>query len=128
MPAFWASAWKNSRASSVSKVPIFGALKDDVPDEEGAAGKINGGFRHCLVHGEIDRGITCDATAIAEGLRYGLADGDAGVFDRMVIIDMQVALGLDLHVDQGMSRQLVEHMVEEADAGRNRRLCRYRRD
>jgi hypothetical protein len=27
MPAFWASAWKNSRTSSVSKVPIFGAEK-----------------------------------------------------------------------------------------------------
>ncbi|MNL77418.1 hypothetical protein D3C87_2035930 [compost metagenome] len=27
MPAFCASAWKNSRTSSVSNVPIFGALK-----------------------------------------------------------------------------------------------------
>ena len=44
---------------------------------------------------------------------------DAGVLDRVVVVDVQVALGLDRHVDQRMARQLVEHMVEEADAGRD---------
>ena len=32
-------------------------------------------------------------------------------------IDMQIALGLDLEVDQRMPRELLEHVVQEADAG-----------
>lgn len=40
------------------------------------------------------------------------ADGDAGIFHRMVIIDMQVTLNLDIHVDQRMAAQLVQHMIE----------------
>ncbi|MNT49628.1 hypothetical protein D3C72_1864930 [compost metagenome] len=39
----------------------------------------------------------------------------------MVIVDVQVAVGLDLHVDQRMSGNLVQHVVEEADTRRNLR-------
>ena len=37
----------------------------------------------------------------------------------MVEIDVQVALGLQRNVDQRMPGQLLKHVVEEADAGRN---------
>ena len=33
------------------------------------------------------------------------------------IVDVQVALGLDREVDQAVAGDLVEHVVEEADAG-----------
>jgi hypothetical protein len=36
-------------------------------------------------------------------------------------IDVQVALGLDAEVDARVARQQIEHMVEKADAGRDRR-------
>jgi hypothetical protein len=68
MPAFWASAWKNSRTSSVSNVPIFGALKATFQTRKGRPETIDGGFRHRLVHGEVDRGVAGDATAVAERL------------------------------------------------------------
>ena len=46
-----------------------------------------------------------------------LAERDADILDRMVVVDMQVARGADLQVDQRMARDLVEHMIEKADAG-----------
>jgi hypothetical protein len=35
----------------------------------------------------------------------------------VVVVDMQIARGRDLQVDQRVAGQLVEHVVEEADAG-----------
>ncbi len=40
-----------------------------------------------------------------------------------MIIDVQVALNLDLHVDQRMAAQLVQHMVEKSHAGGNFRFA-----
>jgi hypothetical protein len=37
----------------------------------------------------------------------------------MVIIDMAVALSPNFDVDKGMTRQLIEHMIEETNAGCN---------
>ena len=37
----------------------------------------------------------------------------------VVEIDVQVALGLQRDVDQGVARELLQHVVEEADAGRD---------
>ena len=41
------------------------------------------------------------------------------VLDRMMIVDVAVALGPNFDVDKGMTRQLIEHMIEKADAGRD---------
>jgi hypothetical protein len=46
-----------------------------------------------------------------------MAQRDAHVLDRVVAVDMQVAIGLDLEVDQAVAGHLVEHVVEEPDAG-----------
>ncbi|CDX17810.1 hypothetical protein MPLA_1170034 [Mesorhizobium sp. ORS 3359] len=97
----------------------FRRREADVPDQEGPAGNIDRRAGQRLVHGKVDRGVAHDAAPLAQSLAQRLADGDAGVLDRVVVVDMQVALSLDRHVDQRMSRQLVEHMVEETDAGRN---------
>ena len=51
-------------------------------------------------------------------LRHRLAQRDADVFHRVVAVDVQVALGVDVEVDQAVAGDLVEHVVEEADAGR----------
>ncbi len=45
---------------------------------------------------------------------------DADVLGGVVMIDMQVALGLDLDIDPRVARQEVEHVIEKADAGRDR--------
>jgi hypothetical protein len=62
-------------------------------------------------------GIAGDALHVAERLLDRLAKRDADVLGGVVVVDMQVALGLDGHVDAGMPRQQIEHVVEKADPG-----------
>jgi hypothetical protein len=45
------------------------------------------------------------------------------ILDRVVAVDVQVALGLDSQVDRAVAGNLVEHMVEETDAGSQLRLA-----
>ena len=48
-----------------------------------------------------------------------LAEDDADVLGGVVLVDMEVALGLDGEVDEAVAGDLLEHVVEEADAGRD---------
>src|SRR5690606_37497303 len=45
------------------------------------------------------------------------AEDDAGVLDRVMHVDVQVALALDLDVDPPVPGEAVQHVVEEADPG-----------
>jgi hypothetical protein len=58
-----------------------------------------------------------DATAIAEGLGQGLADGDAHVLVAVVVIDVGVAAGTDLQVEEPVAGELVQHVIQEGHAG-----------
>ena len=57
--------------------------------------------------------------AVAERLRHRLADDVAGVLGGVVEVDVQVALGLQRDVDQAVPGELLEHVVEKADPGRD---------
>ena len=85
--------------------------------QEGTAGDIERDAGQCPVHRQQAVGVTGDAGLGAERLQQRLPERDADVLDRVVIVDVQVALGFDLHGDAGVARQLVEHVVEEADPG-----------
>jgi hypothetical protein len=61
--------------------------------------------------------VAHDAALVAERLVERLAQGDADVLDRVVMIDVHVALGLDHQVDQAVARDLLQHVLEEGDAG-----------
>ena len=47
-----------------------------------------------------------------------LAEHDADVFDRVMLIDVQVADRFDRQVDRRVPRQQRQHVIEEPDAGR----------
>lgn len=97
--------------------------KIDVPHKEGPAGNIDGRLGHRLVHGKIERGVTGNAAPVAQRPGNRLADGDAGIFHGVMVIDMQIALDLDVHVDQRMAAELVQHMVEKSHACGNLRFA-----
>jgi hypothetical protein len=48
------------------------------------------------------------------------AQGDADVFDGMVVVDMQVALALDIQVDQPVTGDLVQHVLKKGTPISNR--------
>src|SRR5690606_22315228 len=63
--------------------------------------------------------VAMDAGFVAERLSERVADADRDVFDRMVRVDMQIPARLDRQIDQRMPRQRGQHMVVEADSGRD---------
>jgi hypothetical protein len=54
---------------------------------------------------------------VAKRLGKRLAERDAGILDGVVVVDVEVALRADGQVDQAVAGELVQHVVEEADAG-----------
>ena len=46
-----------------------------------------------------------------------LAQRDADVLDGVVRIDLQIAVGNDVDIDQAVARHLFEHVLEERQAG-----------
>ena len=61
--------------------------------------------------------VTTQAALVANRFRDRLPEGDADVLDGVVAVDVQVARRVDVQIDQAVARDLVEHVVEEADAG-----------
>src|SRR3984885_8743007 len=60
-----------------------------------------------FVHWQQAVGVTRQASLVAKRLRQRLTERDPHVLDRMVIVDMAVALGPDFDVDEGMTRELI---------------------
>ena len=60
-----------------------------------------------------------DAAPVAERAGERLAERDRRILGGVVLIDMQVAGRAQADVDQRVARELLEHMIEEADAGRD---------
>ena len=85
--------------------------------QPGPAGEVDDDARQRLVERHIGVTVAAQAGLVADRLGHRLAERDADVFHRVVAVDVQVALGVDLEVDQSVARDLVEHVVEEADAG-----------
>ncbi len=87
-----------------------------------AARHIDGDARQRLVHRQVDIGIARNAALVAERLPDRLAERNAGILDRVMVVDMGVARDLHGEIDQRMAREQVEHMVEKADTGADGRL------
>src|SRR6266478_4741901 len=93
------------------------ALESDLPDQSGAARKIDHHAAQRLVQRHVGMTKAADAALVADRLGHGLAQRDADVFDRVVAIDVQIALCLDRQIERAVARHLLEHMVEKADPG-----------
>ncbi len=93
--------------------------KADVEDEERPPRNVERDPRQRFIHRQEAVGIADDAALVAERFGERLAERNADVLDRVVLIDLEVALGADRQVDERMARDLVEHMVEKADARRD---------
>src|SRR5208282_3970938 len=88
-------------------------------DEERPARYVERHARQGLVHRQKTVGVAGQAAFVAERPGQRLADGDSDVLDRVVIVDVAVARSANSEVDEGMTRELIEHVIEEADAGRD---------
>ena len=102
-------------------------LEGDVPGDERAAGEVDRGLGQRLVHRHQRLAEAADAALVAERLRQRLAEHDADILGGVVEVDMQVALGLHVEVEQPVAGEGGQHVVEEADAGGDLGRARCRR-
>ena len=91
--------------------------------ERHAAAQIDGRCDQRLLHRQRDAAVADDALFVAQRLGQRFAKTDAGVFHRVVMIDVQIAVGGHRQVDQRVLRQQSQHVIEEADAGIDLRLA-----
>ena len=89
----------------------------DLKHEEVAAAQVEGRGDQRFFHRQREVAVAADAGFVAEGLLERLAQGNADVFDRVMLIDVQIALGLHVQIDGRMLGQKREHVIEKADAG-----------
>ena len=61
--------------------------------------------------------IAADALLVAERTRERLTERDAQILDRVMIVDVPVADRLDVEVDQTVTRDLIEHVLQKGHAG-----------
>ncbi len=83
------------------------------------AAQVDGGGGKGFVHGHQKIAGAQDATFVAERFRHRFAQGDADVFDGVVLVDVEVALCVDRQIESAVASDEVEHVIEEADAGGN---------
>ena len=58
-----------------------------------------------------------DPRAVAEGLGEGGAQDERDVLDGVVLVDLEVAVGADLQVEQAVVRERPQQVIVEADPG-----------
>ena len=87
------------------------------PNQVGPVGKVEGDARQGLVHGDERIAVSGDSLALAQGLGHGLAEDDPGILGGVMEVDVQVAFGAERDVDQAVTRQLLQHVVEKTDPG-----------
>ena len=88
----------------------LGRRERHVPDEERTRRQVERGAHQRLVHHQVARAVAPNAALVAQRLRQRLAQRDADILHRVVVVDMQIARGCDGQVDQSVARQLVEHV------------------
>src|ERR1700724_3334926 len=88
-------------------------------DQKRPARDIDRNPRKGLVHRQEHIRETGDAGPVAQGLAHRLTQSYAGILDGVMLVDMKIARRADVDVDQRVARELFQHMVEKADAGRD---------
>ena len=99
-------------------VPLAEARHADLhlPHQPGTAGNVERDAGQRLIHRRVRLTVARDAALVGQRLGDRFTHGNAGILGGVMLVDMQIADRLHLKVDEGMPRELLQHMVEEADA------------
>ena len=109
-------------------MPIIARDERHVELEAGPPGQVDDDPRQRLVERHVRVPVARQPLLVAERLGHRLPQRDADVLDRVVRVDVEVAVRAHDEVDHAVPRELVEHVIEKRHAGRERRRDRCRRD
>ena len=80
-------------------------------------GEIDDDSRQRLVQRHVCMPIACDAAFIAERIGESLAQHDADILYRVMCVDGEIAAGAHLDIEKPVTRDLIEHVLEEGHTG-----------
>lgn len=93
------------------------AFKCYVPAHIGSAGKVDHGIDKGFIHRHGRLPEALDTTFIAQCIGNGLSQDNADILNRVMGINLQIALGDNGQIKQTVSPESIEHMVEKPNAG-----------
>jgi len=83
----------------------------------GATPKIDRGNCQCFVHRHHKITGAHDATLVSQSAGKRLAQSDAYVFHGVMLVNVEVAIGLELEIESSVTREKLQHVVEKTNAG-----------
>ena len=111
------NARRNSSTSSKPNCPIGGQVFRCLIMEVGSAAQIDRNSNESFIHWQEGPAVTSDPGFITERLSETFAENDAGIFDAVMIVHLQISADIDLEIEQAVLAEESEHMIEERDAG-----------
>ena len=117
MRAVVASETKKWVRFSVAMSPIRSRRKPRSTCADGPAGEVDHDPGQGLVERRIGMAEAADAAALAQRLVEGRAQRQGAVLGGVVVVDVEVALAVQLEVEPAVLGQGRQHVVEEAEAG-----------
>ena len=99
------------------------ARKRGLEAKRRASGQVDRNPRLAFVHRQQEP-VTPDTVLVAERLAQGCAEADCDVLHGMVFIHLEVPAAGKFESESAVLGDLLEHVVEKADAGRDRRVTR----
>ena len=98
------------------------AMEYEVERGVGPASCVDDAGGNRLVHWHDRTGEPGDPGAIAQGVVDGRSEYERRVFDRVVLVDMEIAVRAHREVDHRVVRECGQEVIEHSDAGLHDRL------
>ena len=99
------------------KPPHTTAGEFHIHRQTGTARKVDHDAGQSFIQRHVSVAVTADTLFVTHRLFECLTKGDADVFDRVVIINVQIANRADLQVDQAMPGDLIQHVIQKRHTG-----------
>jgi hypothetical protein len=103
------------------KLTDFGNQGRRLVDQKGPIGEIEHYGSTRLIHGHCCLSVPANALPVAECLRQALAKANAYVFDRVVGVNLQIALSVEPQIKKTMHGEEGQHVIQKGDPAAN--LC-----
>ena len=99
------------------------ALELSIPHQPGTAAEVEGHLAQTVVHRQAVA-VALNAALVAKSLQQTFAESQCRVLDGVVLVDLEVALGVNGEVHHAVLAYLLEHVVEESQSGLDVTLTR----
>jgi hypothetical protein len=94
-----------------------------IEDQKGTTAEVHCHFRQGFIHGDNRMPVASNAFGNADRLKKCLAKTDTHIFYGVVGVDVKVAFGPYSEVKEAVAGQMIQHVVEETNAGIDFRLA-----